>query len=399
MIIVLIHIFISIQAPHVNFINTQMSAYVATKNNNTSRLRTGYEKILAHRTTMPFAYSAQEDGKVIDVNNSSKLIKIEYKSGKLICLSYGQDYSNNSGQGFYATQNIVLHNIKENSKFKKGDILCYNNDYFTPDPYSTQINWNMGLLANVIIMECDTTIEDSGAISAKLGEQLTCAPVHIRTINLNKSTTVHQIATIDTDVSSSDTLITFDESDIGEIYGDEQEKNTTLELLNKLNRATPRAKHDGKVVRIELLYKCDFETMSPTMQALVKKYNGAKNKKARYAKSCSNSDSYLPIDSITSTDRIGNIILDDETVVVKFYIQDQIAVNAGDKICFDSSLKSIVSNVFNDQIMSEDETVEIDAFFSALSISNRLILSPLIVGMTNRVLEDVETNILDIWNN
>ena len=399
MIIVLIHIFISIQAPLVNFINTQLSQYVATKNNNTSRLRTGYEKVLAHRTTPPFAYSAKEDGKVLDVNNASKLIKIEYKSGKLICLSYGQDYSNNSGQGFYATQNVVLNDIKEGDKFKKGDVLCYNHDYFTADPHSTQVNWNMGLLANVMILECDTTLEDSGAISSKLSGQLSCSPVHIRMINLNKSTTIHQIADIDTEVVSSDTLITFDESDIGEIYGDSIEKSSTIELLNKLNRATPRAKHDGKVVRIELLYKCDISTMSETMQTLVKKYNGAKNRQSKYASSCDNSDSYSPVDAIVSTDRIGNTVLDDDTVIVKFYLQNTIDVNAGDKVCYDSSLKSIVSKVFDDKILTEDEDVEVDVMFSALSISNRLIMSPFIVGMTNRVLEDVETHILDIWNN
>ena len=380
-----------------NFLSTQMSQYVATKKSDVCRIRTGYEKILAHRTTLPFAYSAEDDGKLLDINNASELIKIEYKDGRKICLHYGQDYSNNSGQGFYATQNIKLNDLKAGKTFKKGDVLVYNEDYFTADPYSSQVNWNMGTLANVAIMETDDTMEDSSAICRSLSSKLEFEPVHIRMLNLTKDTTVHQIADIGTEVAASDKLITFDESSVGELEAQGMD-TTTIELLNKMNKATPKAKHSGKVVRIELFYKCPVEEMSESMQILIKKYNGVKNKKAKYAKSCDNSGEYLPIEPITSTNRLGNDILDQDNVLIKFYIQDTLDALRGDKIVVGSSLKSVIAKVYEDNDIVTEEGLPIDVSFSCLSITNRIINTPVLIGMTNKILDDLESEVLKIWN-
>ena len=380
-----------------NFLSIQMGQYVATKNNDVCRIRTGYEKVLAHRTSLPFAYTAEDDGKVVDINNASELVKIQYKDGRLICLYYGQDYSNNSGQGFYATQNIVLNDLKEGKGFKKGDVLVYNNDFFTPDPYSSQVNWNMGVLANVAIMETDDTMEDSSAICKNLSNQLEFKPVHIRMLNLTKDTTIHQIADIGTTVAASDKLISFDESSVGELEAQGMDK-TTIELLNKMNKATPKAKHAGEVVKIELFYKCQLEDMSDSIRTIVQKYNGIKNKKSKYAKSCDNSDEYLPIEGITSTDRLGNTILDNDSILIKFYIQDTMDTLRGDKIVVGSSLKSVVSKVYDDNDITTQEGLPIDVSFSCLSITNRIINTPILIGMTNKILGDLESEVLDIWN-
>jgi len=366
------------------------------KNYELSRVRTGFEKVLAQRVNPPFAYSALDDGEILDINNSSKLIKLKYKNGDQICLSYGQEYSNNSGQGFYATQNIRLNNIIPGSKFKKGDILIYNEDFFSPDPYSSQVNWKIGVLANFCIMECDNTLEDSSALSRSLGDKLGFEPVHIRTINLNKSTTVHHIADIGTELSAMDKLITFDESDMDDSFGQEMD-STMLELLQKINRATPKAKYSGEVVKIELFYKCDPAGMSDSVFKLVKKYNGLQNKKSKYAKDSENWDDFLPIDQIKSTNRIGSDLLEDDNVLVKFYIKDDLSMERGDKLVLDSSLKSVIAKIFPEDIVTESGTV-VQGLFSPMSINNRIILSPMLRGFTNRILEDLEEEVISIFN-
>jgi hypothetical protein len=44
-----------------------------------------------------------------------------------------------------------------------------------------------------------------------------------------------------------------------------------------------------------------------------------------------------------------------------------------------------------------DNGIEIDALFGSMSISNRIVLSPLRQGLIERIFEKVETDIVDMY--
>ena len=81
----------------------------------------------------------------------------------------------------------------------------------------------------------------------------------------------------------------------------------------------------------------------------------------------------------------------------RFYIKQTLAVDGGDKVEFDGFLSSVVNEVIDGGWDVEDKSVHIDALFSAIGISNRIINSPIIVGIGTRIAEQLEREILDIW--
>jgi hypothetical protein len=67
----------------------------------------------------------------------------------------------------------------------------------------------------------------------------------------------------------------------------------------------------------------------------------------------------------------------------------------GDKIVFDSSLKSVTGKIHED--INTESDLKIDAVFSGSSISNRIVNSPIIMGMAERILETLEQQAIDIY--
>ena len=361
-----------------------------------SRVRTGYESIVAHRTRPPFAYCAEENGKILDIDETAKIVKVEYKSGKKVAINYGDEYDNNGGGGFYTTQNIVINNFKVGDSVKKGDVIVYNDRFFTPDPFSKQIDFNIGTLTNVAIIDNDSTLEDSSTISPRCAEKLEFNPCHIRDVVLKRTTTVHEYAAIGTVLKNTDPLLIFDQSEMPEnMFGSMDDE--AVQLLAKLNRQTPRAKWSGRIVKIDVFYKCNVSDMSIGLQRIVQASNVLKAAKSKAVADTSNASSFVPPSAVRESNRIGMNDLDEETVVLRFYIQQDMPMGGGDKVVFDSSLKSVSCGLMDETFQVEDGSVEVDALFSGRGINNRLILSPIITGIGNRVMEELEKQILDIY--
>lgn len=379
-----------------NFLSIQLSHYVPTVHNNQSRIRTGYERVIAHLTRPPFAYTAQQDGVVEAIDDKLKIVRIRYKDDTVTCVKYGETYSNNGGGGFYITQQVVINNFNVGDKFKRGDVICYNSNFFAADLYSKQIDFYTGVTANVALIECDGTIEDSDTVCLDLAKKLQFNPVQIKDIALTKDTTIHEYAAVGTKVKSTDVLMTFDQSEIPDTM-QEKADASLIELLNDLNRATPKSKYTGEVVKIEVFYKCKIVDMSASLANLVNKINQPKNERAKFVEGASNAHLFPKAAPITGTDRIANTLLDEDVVIIRFYIKQDTEMNTGDKIVIDSSLKSVCAKVIPDKIQTEDGSIEVELLTSCRGINNRIVFSPLIVGVGSLIMEKHEKNMLDMY--
>ena len=378
-----------------NFVSIHLSHYLPTEGGSVSRVRTGYEKVVAHRTHPPFAYAAEEDGVIELIDKEAHIIRVKYKSGKTVAVSYGDEYTNNGGGGFYCTQNIVINNFEEGSKVKRGDIIIYNDRFFTPDPYSKQVNWNMGVLKDIIVIDSDATLDDSCKISPELAKELMFNPVHIRDVVLKKNTTVHKYAAVGTKLTNIDPILIYDQSEMtDDMFGNVDED--TIAMLGKLNRKTPKAKFTGTVVKIDAYYKCGISEMAPGLRGIVNLINRGKAKRNEAAQGADNQDEFSEAVRIKNTNRIGTTDLDEETVILRFYIQQDMGMHSGDKVEFCTSLKSVCTGI-NPTSWKLDDGTEAHALFSGIGINNRIICSPIIIGMTTRVLEKLEKDVLKMY--
>jgi len=370
-----------------------MGQYVATNNAGVSRVRTGYEKVIAHHSRMPFAYPAEQNGTVVDIDDDLSLMKIRYRDGSIYVLQYGEQY--HKASGFHSTQELVVNNLKAGDKFKKGDILIYNIGYFEADPFGTQVNLKHGRMANVALMELADTMEDSDRLTEKLVQDLAVKPVQIRDIIIDKGTTVHEIVRLGSELKSTDPLMIFDDSTLPAEYEGNED---LLDSLIKLNRSIPKAKYDSKVVKIDVLHKVETTELSDSLQRVVRNTIRDKNATAKYAEEsgAKNAGSFHR-DDIYKNNKYNGKDIDENAVIIRFYLQQNLSANAGDKIVFAGSLKSVTAKVVPETMTTEDGSIEVEACMSSTSMLNRIILDCPLMGSLNRILEHMENGIIDIF--
>jgi len=367
-----------------------------TKRSEPSRIRTGFEEVIAHRTNPPFAYAAEDDGKVEKIDEQALIATVFYpKLKKRVAVKFGEEYTNNGGGGFYCTQIITLNNLKEGDTFKRGDVIVYNSQFFSPDPYSKQVTWNIGVLTNTVLIDANSTLDDSSIISNKLAEELEINPVFVKDVTLKKTTTIHKFADVGTKITSVDPLMVFDQSEMSDdMFGKLDDE--AIKLLEKLNKKSSRSGHNGIVVKIDVFYKYNITDVSKSLQTLINLVNKRKQNVKNAAEGTVNVSDFQGATNIKRSDRIGGTDLDEETVIIRFYIKDSSKMSGGDKIEFDSSLKSVCTSV-EEPWDVEDGSVQCDAWFSSIGINNRIIISPMITGIGNRCLESIEQKILDMY--
>lgn len=376
-----------------NFANIQASHIVPIVGAETCRLRTGYEGVIASRTRPPFAYTANDDGTIVAIDEANGVVKIRYKDGKEHCLTLGEEYTNNSANGFYVNQKIALNGFKVGDKFKKGDVITYNKEFFQVDPYSKQVNWKLGVPAQVAIVDCGGTLEDASVITDGLAEKMVFEPVHVKEIEITTDTHIHAFAAVGTKVVSTDPLMIFDESAMD--FGDDASPELA-EIFGELNKSAPKAEYTGEIVRVEALYKTTLDNMSESVRKVIKSVVGVKNARATFAEGCDNAVEYTKSKPLYATDKVGITDMTETTVIFRFYIKQVKSMEPGDKLFFDNCLKSVVSNRY-DKITTEDGH-NVDSLTSGRGILARLICSPFIQGIASQVLHRLEDNVLAEWD-
>lgn len=357
-----------------------------------SRIRTGYERVISNMVGRDFAGIAEENGEVTAIDTKARLVEVTYKSGKIDVFKFGEYY--NEFQGFHVTQDIECI-VKVGQKVEKGDVITYNKGFFNVDPVTKQLDFSIGILANVALMETDVTAEDSTEISQSLSKKLSIKPTNTRIITIPKRSVIHYAASVGDHIKNTDNLMIFEEEAMegsGTITNDEE----TLALLSKLNRKTPTAKFSGQIVDIEVHYGCNLSDMHPSLLSIVKPIVDRKNKTNRMANKTERAEDFPPSTIMPKGSKYKGVTYDEDTVCLIYYIQETLTADRGDKLVFMNQLKCTCASVFTQPITSESG-VPIDALFSCAAVGDRIVLSPQYFGITSRIMEKVENNILDMY--
>lgn len=366
---------------------------VPTKHGDLCRVRTGYEKVVASHSSSTYVGIAKDAGLVTKVDRVNNILKVEYKNGEADVFSFGEDYTNISG--FYITQHLVCV-VEVGDKVKKGDVLCYNDQFFVKDEYSNSLSFKHGVNARIVLMESDSTLEDSNAITTALSNKLAIAPTHTRDIALTKNSVIHQIAQVGDLVKNTDAVIVFEDSEIGDMGSLTNDDITTLEMLRKLNKNMPKAKHSGKIVKIEAYYSCPISEMHPSLAAIVNQCNKSKIAKHKFTQGTNMELKYNPPSVLPEGTKYKGIEFGKDTVVIQIYIQEDILHGVGDKLVVGNQLKSTTNKVIDTPIISESGR-PIDMIFGLASVGNRVVLSPFKVGPASRVLAELEDQAINMY--
>lgn len=365
-----------------NFISIQNSHGVGCDDYRQSYVRTGYEYIIPQRTKSLFCKTADQDGVVISLNE--KGIIVEYNNGEKIGIKLGYQYGNHEGSTF---RHNVITSFKLNDKIKVGEAIAYNDSFFEPDFFDgNRVVYKSSITAKVALLESQKTLEDSCSISTNVSKKLNVNTTHIKSVVINFNQNLLKIHPLG-ELKYGD-IICFVEDEITSNTDVFNEEN--INTLVALSRNVIKSKYNGTLDKIEVIYHGDKEDMSSTLRKLSDISD--KNLKKEYTSI--NEESMNG--SVNSDYRVdGNPLLLD-TAEVRFYITTGHNTGVGDKAVFAHQMKSVIGDVYDSPIVSENGEV-IDAIFGAQSIANRIVMSPYIVGTTITLLKKIAENAIKIY--
>lgn len=303
--------------------------------------------------------------------------------------SYSFDDIYSPISGAYLLQTRVP-NVKEGETFKRGDILVYNPGFYVPDPMSKQVTFKHGVTASIALMDQGANHEDACVISKSFGERLKMTPCHQREIATKNDAAILDIVKVGQHVETTDPLCII--SDDYLIQSSLKGGIENLDIMEKLNRQTPHADYTGTIKQIRVLYSCERESLSESLLGLLKVYE----KQTRDQSKAQGKLVPQKPGWIAPGTKYKGIDFDETTVVLEFMIEEVLGMAEGDKLVISNAAKSVVSHV-NEEPHYTESGIPIDLVFSTTSITNRIIMSPMVVGMGERNMEKLKDNVLDMY--
>lgn len=353
-----------------NFVGIQHGSGIAAIGYEVPPLRTGFEKVIAHRTDEGHANPAEADGvvKALDEN----ILTITYGKGdKAYDKSYfiGRRFGRLEG-GVYPHD--VVANVKVGDKVKEGDILAYNKNFFQPDIFNPkQVNWMAGVMANIVLLEGTDTLEDTSVITKSLSDKLSAFTTKVKCVTIRFDQAVHELVKVGDELTTESILCTIEDSLTATT--DEFSKDS-LSTLKGISAMAPRAKVNGVVDKIEVFYNGEMEDMSPSILAVAR--NGDRTRK----KESAHSPTKLAITGkVNSSLRIEGKPVELDTIVVRIYITHLSPAIGGDKGVFANQMKTTFRRV----AYGTNETfsgIKLDGIFGKKSVDDRIVQSIYQIG-------------------
>ncbi len=365
------------------FISIQNTHCIATEGYHAAMVRTGYESVMAQRTTDLFAYSAVMKGKVVNLSKSG--IVVEYEDGSRKGVSLGRQFGRAEGSVY---PHDIVSWLKVGDVFEKGDVIAYNEGFFERDLFNpSQVIMKNTMNVKTALYESNQTHEDGSAISHKVSMDLTAKTTKVKSITIGFKQALRDIVKVGEAVDPKKVLAII-EDEITSSMGQFDEES--LMLLSNLSKQAPKAKYTGVIDKIEVLYHGSKDDMSPSLRALADYSDKVLADQYR--------SSGKPVISGQVTDdyRVGGTPLGLDKAEIKFYITVRSHCGTGDKVIFANQLKSVIGEVMDYSVHTESGEV-VDGIFSNKGIAARIVNSPYIIGTTSTLLRVLARKAFELY--
>lgn len=311
--------------------------------------------------------------------------------GDVEVVQYGNKYTVVSGS--HMTQSLVP-NVTVGERVKRGDVLVYNEGYFTPEYGTKQVAWKHGLMANIILRQQGATNEDADVITRNFANRLGFQPAHVRIITVKSSTVLHDIVTLNQEVQTTDLLCVLEDGDLDELtISDDPD---AVQYFAELDRKAPTAKYYGTIAEIDVKYSCPPESMHPSMQKLVKQIEKRKFDVIAKASGTRSVQDFPEPSMVPVGTKYRGVDFEADTVAILITIRTDLGFGQGDKLVIGNQLKTVCSGVVDHEITTESG-LPIDMRFGVYSIFNRMVPSAVVNGLANRNLEEMRSRVLGAW--
>lgn len=370
-------------AVRVNFVSVQQSHTISTIGYHQPYIRTGYEYVVAKRTSEAFAYSAEYDGIVTSVDENA--IVVTYNNGTVKGVKLGNTIGHAEGQYYL---HPIATTLKPGMKFKKGKVIAYNTYFFEQDMlYPDEVILKMYKLVKTAIVENSDVFEDSSSIRDTIASDFSSTVLEQRKFMIDISQEIHMNVKEGTELNANTVLLYILEK--YEALPGTIDDNT-LEALKRFANMAPKANLEGSVMDIVVYYNSELDELSSSLKKL------AKESDKRIAEK--NKHDGIPITNgkVDSSYRVDGNQLTPGKAVIIIYIKHNDGLSVGDKLVFSNQMKTVVGGVIDYPIVTSDGE-QVDAFFGFRSLLARVVNSPMIIGTTNVLLDKFTKKFIELY--
>lgn len=336
--------------------------------------------MLSYQVSDKYVISAIDNGRVINSNKTT--VEIQY-SNNLTKKYIKRSWTSKEESNACYTHNLVS-DLNKGDLVEVGDTILYDELFFEADIFDKKkVIFRPGTVINTALMEDMQTFEDSCAISEKAATLLSTRVTKVKSMVVSAQDEVVNIVKIGDKLEAGYPLLSITDPHIAKYKGLDEE---ALEALKRLKQSTPTSSYKGIVSKIVIYYNADFNNLSDTLKELVTISD--KNIAAQSSKNYTG--------RVSSAYSIqGKPLLEDQ-VEIKIYIDTNESMGIGDKGIFGNQLKTTLGEVYSYDINTIDKT-PVDAIFGFMSISARIVNSPIDIGTTNKTLELVTEQALKLY--
>lgn len=364
-----------------NFANVQASHIIPIANAKVNAVRTGYEAMVPYRVSDKYVITASEDGVVTSVTD--KYLEINYKKAGKTKIAL-KEWTTKEESGSTYTHKLDT-NLVKNSKFLYGDTLAYDRSFFEIDIFDkNKVVFKSGTTFNTVLTEDIQTFEDSTAISSKASKKISTLVTKVKSVVVNNTDEIVDIVKVGTKTEPNTIMFSISDASLLKFKGLSPE---ALAALKRLKKASPKVKYRGIIRNIKIFYNSEFDELSESLQELIK----VSNKNIQLE---NNNPKYTG--QVNSGYSIQGVPLQPGQVEIKIYIDVKETAGIGDKTIISNQLKNTIGEVFDYKVTTDDGE-EIECFFGAKSVANRIVNSAFIVGTTTKLLEVLSDNAVAIF--
>lgn len=368
------------------------------------------EAITPYILSDEFVVAAKQDGKVIDIDGG--YVIIEYKDGTRQAIDINPRVKKNASAGFYV-DNTLKCDLKIGDKFKKDDVLAYNDKAFTKHKDDPGASMNLGVLTKVAVVSSWDIYEDSTPITNKLANQLATEMIAETPVTLSPNTIIDHMVKVGDQIKTGEPLIKFSETMSDEMQNlfNSMRDQGTLDEITEDTKTTISAKYTGVIADIKIYTTVPVDELDPSLAKIVRAYNNKVDKRNSVLKKYENPGDmnyYKAGQIITETSDLvtpnsqgkvkGNYI--DKGVLILIYIKYRDIAAKGDKICANFALKGITSHVIEEGYEPYSEyrpDEEISTIVAPLSIAARKVPSIFLAMFGNKLLIEAKRQLREIY--
>lgn len=357
---------------------------------------TGADEALPYLVSNTFSFKSKDKGKVVEKTN--EYMVVEYNDGTHDYINLKGSIEKNSSNGFYIDITLTT-DLNVGDKFDANEIIAYDNLAYSNKTGSTDnIEYNLGPLVKVALLNTDECFEDSAIISERLSEKMATDVILLVDKVVPKDANIFNMVKEGQEVKEGDTLFSLQMASDDE-FVDQILRNLAPDedgMLNELGKVNITASITGVVESIVIKRTCPKEELSDSLLKVWNKYESSVNKKKNIMKKYGISTAM-----VESTDKLDNQgkLRKVDGLYIEIYIKYNDKMSIGDKLIYYSAVKGVVKDIFPKGLepysdFRKDE--KLDSLVSLGGINARMVTSVIKVGSLNKLLIELTRKCKDI---